>query len=146
MRRQIADAKGESDPWDLKQAAGGIVDIEFIAQGLQLVHAAKHPAVLATGTRDALCNLRDAGAMTVEDSGSVGAILGALQPRSARSFAFALASQFRTRNSARCLENACWLASAGLPDFTVLQAEIAEDEYVVRRIFRKVIDGTQIEH
>ena len=40
MRAAIAEEKGDADPWDLKYAAGGLVDIEFIAQYLQLVHAA----------------------------------------------------------------------------------------------------------
>ena len=39
MRRAIALEKGEDDIWDLKLAAGGLVDIDFIAQYLQLVHA-----------------------------------------------------------------------------------------------------------
>src|SRR5215475_1016627 len=46
MRRAIAAEKGEGDRWDLKYAAGGLVDIEFVAQYLQLVHAAEQPAVL----------------------------------------------------------------------------------------------------
>ena len=40
MRAAIAKEKGDADPWDLKYAAGALVDIEFIAQYLQLVHAA----------------------------------------------------------------------------------------------------------
>ena len=42
MRGAIAAEKGDADRWDLKYAAGGLVDIEFIAQYLQLVHAAAH--------------------------------------------------------------------------------------------------------
>src|SRR5580700_6492430 len=37
MRGAIAKEKGDANPWDLKYAAGGLVDIEFIAQYLQLV-------------------------------------------------------------------------------------------------------------
>ena len=40
MRAAIAKEKGDDERWDLKYAAGGLVDIEFIAQYLQLVHAA----------------------------------------------------------------------------------------------------------
>ena len=36
MRGAIAKEKGDANPWDLKYAAGGLVDIEFIAQYLQL--------------------------------------------------------------------------------------------------------------
>ena len=47
MRRAIALEKGEDDVWDLKLAAGGLVDIDFIAQYLQLVHAAAKPEILS---------------------------------------------------------------------------------------------------
>ena len=40
MRGAIAKEKGDRERWDLKYAAGGLIDIEFIAQYLQLVHAA----------------------------------------------------------------------------------------------------------
>ena len=48
--RAIAEEKGEGERWDLKYAAGGLIDIEFIAQYLQLVHAAEHPDILDTST------------------------------------------------------------------------------------------------
>jgi [glutamine synthetase] adenylyltransferase / [glutamine synthetase]-adenylyl-L-tyrosine phosphorylase len=35
MRRLIAKDKGEADPWQLKYAKGGLIDIEFITQALQ---------------------------------------------------------------------------------------------------------------
>jgi glutamate-ammonia-ligase adenylyltransferase len=50
MRGAIAKEKGDSDPWDIKYAAGGLVDIEFIAQYLQLVHAHRLPDILDTST------------------------------------------------------------------------------------------------
>ncbi len=50
MRRAIAQEKGEHEIWDLKYAAGGIVDIDFIAQYLQLVHAAEKPDILDVST------------------------------------------------------------------------------------------------
>jgi glutamate-ammonia-ligase adenylyltransferase len=50
MRRAIATEKGEESRWDLKYAAGGLIDLEFIAQYLQLVHAAERPEILDTST------------------------------------------------------------------------------------------------
>ena len=47
--------------WDLKYAPGGLVDIEFIAQTLQLVHAPALPDILDTNTIAALEKLREAG-------------------------------------------------------------------------------------
>src|SRR5260370_15587400 len=54
MRRAIALEKGEDDVWDLKYAAGGMVDIDFIAQYLQLVHAAAKPEILSVSTLQVL--------------------------------------------------------------------------------------------
>src|SRR6185369_5188906 len=54
MRGAIAAEKGDSDHWDLKYVAGGLVDLEFAAQYLQLVHAAERPDILDTSTVRAL--------------------------------------------------------------------------------------------
>ena len=43
MRKAIAAEKGDSERWNLKYVAGGLIDIEFIAQYLQLIHAAQTP-------------------------------------------------------------------------------------------------------
>src|SRR5207244_12367782 len=50
MRRAIAMEKGDDNRWDLKYAAGGLIDIEFIAQYLQLVYGASAPDILDTST------------------------------------------------------------------------------------------------
>ena len=63
MRARIAKEKGSEDIWDLKQVRGGLVDLEFIAQYLQLVHAAAHPEVLDQNTVEAYRKLRDAGVL-----------------------------------------------------------------------------------
>ena len=60
MRARIEKEKGTRDIWDLKQVRGGLVDLEFIAQHLQLVHAADHPTVLNQNTVAALQNLQAA--------------------------------------------------------------------------------------
>ena len=50
MRSAIAAEKGDGERWDLKYVAGGLIDVEFIAQYLQLVHAAATPDILDTST------------------------------------------------------------------------------------------------
>ncbi|MEQ9815687.1 MAG: bifunctional [glutamine synthetase] adenylyltransferase/[glutamine synthetase]-adenylyl-L-tyrosine phosphorylase [Azospirillaceae bacterium] len=57
MRRRIDQQHGTTDTWAVKHVRGGIVDIEFIAQALQLVHAAGEPEVLARNTAEALARL-----------------------------------------------------------------------------------------
>jgi glutamate-ammonia-ligase adenylyltransferase len=63
MRERIVKEKGTADIWELKQVRGGLVDVEFIAQYLQLVHAAAHPEVLDQNTLEAFRKLRDAGVL-----------------------------------------------------------------------------------
>src|SRR6202158_130851 len=63
MRRAIALEKGEDDVWDLKYAAGGMVDIDFIAQYLQLVHAAEKPDILDVSTLHVLDNAARLGVL-----------------------------------------------------------------------------------
>jgi len=59
MRARL-DAEHHSDfVWEVKQMRGGLVDIDFIAQYLQLKHAHTHPQVLSPNTRAALGALRD---------------------------------------------------------------------------------------
>jgi glutamate-ammonia-ligase adenylyltransferase len=54
MRARLAREFGSQSLWEVKQRPGGLVDISFVAQYLQLRHAHDHPAVLATNTRQAL--------------------------------------------------------------------------------------------
>ena len=49
------------DIWDFKHLRGGLVDIEFIAQYFQLLHAHDDPNVLDTNTGAALAKLREPG-------------------------------------------------------------------------------------
>ena len=63
MRRAIAQEKGEDDPWDLKYAAGGMVDIDFIAQYLQLVHASEKPDILNVDTLQVIDNAARLGVL-----------------------------------------------------------------------------------
>ncbi len=63
MRGRMEADKGTLDIWDLKQVRGGLVDLEFIAQYLQLVHAGRHPEVLDQNTYFALQKLAANGVL-----------------------------------------------------------------------------------
>ncbi|MFM7083994.1 MAG: bifunctional [glutamine synthetase] adenylyltransferase/[glutamine synthetase]-adenylyl-L-tyrosine phosphorylase, partial [Hyphomicrobium sp.] len=60
MRQRIAKEKGTDNIWDLKQVRGGLVDLEFIAQYLQLIHAHQSPQILDTNTLHSFQKLHDA--------------------------------------------------------------------------------------
>ena len=61
MRARIATEKGTDKTWELKQVRGGLVDLEFIVQYLQLIHAAGSPRVLDQNTLAAAEKLQAAG-------------------------------------------------------------------------------------
>ncbi len=63
MRQRIEREHHAKDRWQTKYVRGGLIDIEFIAQYLQLRHAAEQPDILATPTLDALGRLRLAGCL-----------------------------------------------------------------------------------
>jgi glutamate-ammonia-ligase adenylyltransferase len=50
----------------VKLGRGGLVDVEFLTQTLQLVHGASHPEVRAPSTRGALAGLARAGVLSIE--------------------------------------------------------------------------------
>ncbi len=67
MRARIAAEKPASGLWDLKQVRGGLVDLEFIAQYLQLIHAARHPEILDPTTLVAIEKMASAGVLARSD-------------------------------------------------------------------------------
>ena len=63
MRNRMATEHGTNDIFAIKHVRGGLVDIEFIVQYLQLRDAAERPEVMRTGTLDALRALAKAGSI-----------------------------------------------------------------------------------
>ena len=73
MRAKVAAQYPGKNPWDLKYAPGGLMDIEFTAQTLQLRHAPTHPQVLSTNTLDSLHRLALAKAIEPADAETLSA-------------------------------------------------------------------------
>ena len=76
MRRLMVKEQGSAGLWDIKRVRGGLVEIEFIAQFLQLIHAARKPAILDTNTHAALSKL---AAASLIDAGMAGELKEACQ-------------------------------------------------------------------
>lgn len=71
MRRRIAEQHPGTRRFDLKYRPGGLIDIEFIAQYLQLRHAADHPGILSANTGQALENLAAEGLLDPDAAGEL---------------------------------------------------------------------------
>jgi glutamate-ammonia-ligase adenylyltransferase len=61
MRARLARDLPANGPWDVKLRPGGLMEVEFIAQALQLVHARARPQLCSQTTRLALSRLAEAG-------------------------------------------------------------------------------------
>lgn len=63
MRARIEKTHHTDNIWEGKRVRGGLVDLEFIAQYLQLRHAHAHPGVLSPNTTEALARLKTAAVL-----------------------------------------------------------------------------------
>jgi [glutamine synthetase] adenylyltransferase / [glutamine synthetase]-adenylyl-L-tyrosine phosphorylase len=139
MRRAIALEKGEGDIWDLKYAAGGMVDIDFIAQYLQLVHAADKPEILNVATPQVLDSAARLGVLA-PSSAEVLRAATRLYHDLTQVLRLCVSGKFRPDASGEDLLRV--MARAGdAPDFSSLQARLREMQAEVRRVFREIVEG-----
>jgi glutamate-ammonia-ligase adenylyltransferase len=137
MRAAIAKEKGDSDRWDLKYAAGGLIDIEFITQFLQLAHAATHPDILDTSTARVLDKAWRLGLLKPEDAEVLRPAVR-LYHDLTQILRLCLPGAFDPKTAAP--ELATLLArAADVPDFAMLDAFIADTEDKVRRSFVRIL-------
>jgi glutamate-ammonia-ligase adenylyltransferase len=71
MRRRVDDEHHTDVLWDIKHVRGGLVDVEFIAQYLQLRHAHRNPEILSPATRTALTRMGNAGLLDAARAGQL---------------------------------------------------------------------------
>jgi glutamate-ammonia-ligase adenylyltransferase len=137
MRARIEKEKGTKDVWDLKQVRGGLVDLEFIAQYLQLVHAAERPGILSTNTVAALTNLRQAGFLPAA-AAEVLLPAAKLLNNLTQVLRLCLDGPFVPEKASAGLK--ALLARAGeAPDFPRLEAELGYRQAEVSALFNSLI-------
>jgi [glutamine synthetase] adenylyltransferase / [glutamine synthetase]-adenylyl-L-tyrosine phosphorylase len=138
MRRAIALEKGEDDLWDLKHVAGGLVDIDFIAQYLQLVHAADKPDILDVSTLQVLDNAARLGVLPAA-SAEILRSAALLYHNLTQVLRLCVDEKFDSETAGEDLLHI--LARAGdAPDFSSLEARVKEMQAEVRRVFRAVVE------
>jgi glutamate-ammonia-ligase adenylyltransferase len=137
MRRAIALDKGDADRWDLKFAAGGLVDIEFIAQFLQLAHAAATHEILDTSTARALDKAWRLGVLATEDAEVLRGAVRLYQDLT-QLLRLCLAGPFDPKSADPRLA-ALLARAADLPDLTTLDAFVSETAAKVRQCFTRIL-------
>jgi glutamate-ammonia-ligase adenylyltransferase len=137
MRAKLfAQFPGKS-PWDLKFARGGLVDIEFIAQTLQLLEAHGAPVVLHSNTIAALNLLAQTKAIAAEDAVTLMAA-AELELALMQVLRIAVDGEFEAASATPGLKTL--LARAGeATNFEELEAKLTALQAQVRVIFEKRI-------
>jgi glutamate-ammonia-ligase adenylyltransferase len=137
MREKVAAQYPGKNPWDLKYAPGGLMDIEFVAQILQLRHAHENPAVLSTNTIAALKRLAEAGALGETDADALIAAAN-LEHALTQALRIALDGPLDAATATPGLK--ALLARAGeVGDFAVLQKLLADLQARARQIFERTL-------
>ena len=139
MRRRIANENPRPSLWDLKNRRGGLIDLEFIVQYLQLREAASSPQLLCCGTEQAVRTLAAVGALSPQAQRElldalallrhVQALLTLLRDGPADEDAF---SEADAATLARC---------AGAVDFARLDADITAATKRVSGWYRRLIEA-----
>jgi len=139
MRHAIAQEKGERDAWDLKYAAGGMVDIDFIAQYLQLVHAAAKPGILDVSTLQVLCKAEQLEVLPRSDA-DILCQAARLYHDLTQILRLCVSDKFKPDSAGDDLLRV--MARAGdAPHFSALEARLRETQAEVRRVFTSVVEG-----
>jgi glutamate-ammonia-ligase adenylyltransferase len=139
MRRAIALEKGEDDVWDLKYAAGGLLDIDFVAQYLQLVHAADQPDILDVSTLHVLDHAARIGVLP-PSAAEILRSAAHLYHDLTQILRLCVSERFKPESAGEDLLRV--LTRAGdAPDFSSLEARVKETESEVRRVFYEIVEG-----
>jgi glutamate-ammonia-ligase adenylyltransferase len=139
MRGLIAREKGDADAWDLKLVAGGLIDIEFIAQYLQLAFARQHPAILDVSTRMVLEEAGHAGLITPEQA-EILIDAHRLYTDATQFMRLSTSGPFDPAKAAAGVKRRI-AAAVGFPDFDAFAAALGEARRRVRAAFEAILAG-----
>ena len=139
MRAKVAAQYPGDGIWDLKYAPGALMDIEFIAQTLQLVHAPVHPDILDANTIAALQKLAAARLLEAADAQ---ALIAAAQLQQALTQTMRIALDEGLGDQAVSKGLKLLLARAGeAPDFAVLEGKLRATQAQIHGIFTRLMAG-----
>ncbi len=120
-------------PWDIKRVRGGLVEAEFIAQYLQLIHAHNHPQILDTNTTAAFIKLRDAQVLSESQAGAL-VEATKLYQRLTQLLRLCLDTDYRPEQALSGLNRAVALAST-LPDTNATEDLLRQTQARVAQLF-----------
>jgi [glutamine synthetase] adenylyltransferase / [glutamine synthetase]-adenylyl-L-tyrosine phosphorylase len=137
MRRQLLAQFGSRGVWSLKHVHGGLVDIEFIAQGLQILHASSDPAILEPNTSQALQKLAQGGYLKPAEAEVLRRACD-LYHRMTQLLRLCVSKRFEPDTAPQELRRLV-AAAAAVPDVSAAEALLADTQADVRALFAAII-------
>ena len=137
MRKLMLQEQGAAGLWDIKRVRGGLVELEFIAQTLQLLHAPAKPDVLDTNTLTALAKLAAAGLIRPTQAEALKQA-GELFHRLTQVLRLCVDGPYDPQNSLPAL-NQLVASAATCPDIPAAESVVAENQAMVASIFEQII-------
>jgi glutamate-ammonia-ligase adenylyltransferase len=139
MRARIEREFPSKNPWELKYVRGGLVDIEFICQYLQLVHGHDHPQILHYHTRTALARIAEVRLLPPETADLLVSAIG-LTHNLTQVIRICVEGVFAPEEATPGLKNL--LARAGnAPDFLSLEAQLRDAQAEVHAAFESIVSA-----
>lgn len=137
MRARLTKERPSSNPWEMKHVRGGLVDLEFIAQYLQLLHGAEHPEILNTHTRTVFTRIAEANLLPAETADMLVSAI-ALIHNLTQVIRVCVEGVFDPADASPGLRSL--LARVGdAPDFPALEAELIESQRKVLEAFESIV-------
>ncbi len=137
MRKLMLKEQGSSGLWDIKRTRGGLVELEFIAQTLQLIHAPAKPEVLDTNTLAALARLEQAGCLDAATAASL-KDAGLLYHRLTQVLRLCVDGLYEPAKSLPAL-NQLVASAAASPDIPTAEALLADTQATVAQAFDRIV-------
>ena len=123
--------------WDIKRAEGGLIEVEFIAQYLQLIHAQTNPEILHPNTHDSLQQAANAHLLTPHDAKNLLQAISLYQ-RLTQLLRLCLSGLFDPKTATRSMnETVC--RAALMPDIASTEALLVETQAQISAIFTQII-------
>ena len=142
MRQRLVTqaGPGSRNPWDLKMVRGGLLEIEFITQFLQLIHAAdtlEPLGLLHPNTCKALSNLAQLGCLPRAECDELVEASGLYRDLMAL-FRIAVDGEFDPATAPRGMVNAA-LRITGASDLSQLEQRLRATQAAVLGVFERVV-------
>ncbi len=133
MRLLLEKERAAKTLWDLKEVPGGLFDVEFMVQGMQLLHGPADPKVLNVNTLAAIDALEGAGALPAKDAALLRAAAKLYQALT-QVLRLAVEGEFEAADASPSLKTLIARA-AGLPTFEAAEEQLGDMQTKMRALF-----------